>query len=128
MDQRNCIKFYVKNEIKCAKIFEMISVQTWIVVERRKKSVKIAYNEPNVYKNHQQPFWQWYDDYPKLFSSLLQYFHRLLTCSGDKDKFCHYQDDRFSINRIYQNLTCVLLIADSPNVTITISNVLPHLI
>ena len=27
MDQRNCIKFCVKTEIKCAKAFEMLAVE-----------------------------------------------------------------------------------------------------
>ena len=31
MDQRNCIKFCVKNEIKCARTFEMWKKQSWIL-------------------------------------------------------------------------------------------------
>ena len=35
---------------------------------------------------------------------------------------------RHSLNRLYHNWTCVLLIVDSPNITTNISNVLAHLI
>ena len=45
--------------------------------------------------------------YPKSFSSLLQYFYRLLTRLS-------YHD------RLYHNWTCVLFIADPPNANVNI--------
>ena len=46
MDLRNCIKFCVKNEIKCSKTFDMLTVneqtQAQLWYDRYKKAEKIA--------------------------------------------------------------------------------------
>ena len=43
MDRRNCIKFYVKNEIKCAKTFEMLTVASGESTMSRTQ-VQLCYN------------------------------------------------------------------------------------
>ena len=44
MDQRNCVKFCVKNQIKCAKIFEMMTVAFgWSTMGRTQ--VQLGYNQ-----------------------------------------------------------------------------------
>ena len=64
----------------------------------------------------------------KSFSSLLHCFHRLLTCSGDQDEPRHLHLFGLPLNHWYHNWTCVLLILDSPNVTVNISNILAYLL
>ena len=51
-----------------------------------KTLAKIAWHEPN---GMPKLSGTWFDDFSKSFSSLLQYFHRLLMYSGDQDEHHH---------------------------------------
>ena len=84
-----------------------------------KTFVKIAWMKRTICKHHQQPLQDWFDDYPKSFSSLL---HRLSTFSGRPELASSLTSSRPSLNRFYHNWTCVLLMVDSPNATVNISN------
>ena len=57
MDQGNCIKFYVKNEIKCTTTFEMLIV-AFRESTKSRRQVQLCYNwkaEKMAARAHQQP-------------------------------------------------------------------------
>ena len=61
MDQRNCIKFYVKNQIKCAKTFKMLkkafdeSTMSRTQVQLRYNRFKEAQEDVNNYGRPSHP-------------------------------------------------------------------------
>ena len=164
MDQRNCIKFCEKNEIKCATdVWNVDCVDSspvmtflskfgsplnvinisWAITMRccfclkfsnfattfdaacfmLKTSGQIAWHEP-------------YDMSTSLATSLIvirglskinfftaSMFSSVVDVFGRPGEVSSLKSSRPSLNRLYYNWTCVVLIVDSPNATVNISNI-----
>ena len=80
-------------------------------------------------QNHQQPL---YNSDSTIIQNYFLYFNVFIGCwcarAVTSQLTSSLTSSRPSLNRLRYNRTCVLLIVDSPNVTVNISNVLAHII